>query len=549
MANYYVSTKMGNDKNAKATINAPLKTLKATENLNLKPGDTVYIMDGVYENSNPSDYVLKISKSGTAGAPITYRAYPGQHPVIKVRNYVGIQVLGSFVTIDGLEIVGNQSEFANAKEVLVKQNADGRFSSPVTSGTGIQIGSFYEGVFPDHVRISNNIIHDHPGSGVAAMRSDYVTVENNIIYQNGYYSPYATSGISFYQSRNSDNNTTSYKTIVRGNTIYGNRNFIPNYINLAQGEPDSAATITDGNGIIIDDNAQTQFSSTQAPYQGKTLIENNNIYNNGGAGINVSNSSNVDIKNNTLTHNLQSLGIGEGEVSVIVSRDGNLRGAGQGVTIANNKISPIPGNTTEWRNGFETDANGTTRYGTKLTGGAGGDILTADPNLGNYCFNQLFGEDGNDILTGSTDADYNHLFGGAGDDILNSGGTLNSGGKVSDARYNYLVGGTGNDLLNLDTAKAVLDVVIYNNGDGQDTITNFSRANVYYADQIHFNGIPNIDVVSNVRLGRTEFRVGNGIRGGAGFGKGDLMVTLKGTVGFGTEDIGQHLFGSNFAFS
>jgi parallel beta-helix repeat protein len=71
----------------------------------------------------------------------------------------------------------------------------------------------------------------------------------------------------------------------------------------------SGNTLTDGNGIIIDSmrdsrkNAlikhQLDKNGPKEPYRGRTLIENNLVYNNGGRGVHVFRSEKVDVINNT----------------------------------------------------------------------------------------------------------------------------------------------------------------------------------------------------------------------------------------------------------
>ncbi len=86
----------------------------------------------------------------------------------------------------------------------------------------------------------------------------------------------------------------------------------------------------------------------------------------------------------------------------------------------------------------------------------------------------LEGGDGNDTLTDTSGN--NSLKGGAGDDTINGSGTFE--------------GGTGNDSLSdLDIGNA--DTYIFNAGDGQDTITewSYSPADGYssiYSDTISF---------------------------------------------------------------
>src|SRR5262249_31148469 len=80
----------------------------------------------------------------------------------------------------------------------------------------------------------------------------------------------------------------------------------------------------------------------------------------------------------------------------------------------------------------------------------GDDVLSGD--IGE---DLLVGGDGNDVLDGGDDADF--LSGDAGDDVL-------TGGDGDDT----LAGGLGDDVL---TGGDGLDLFIYNDGDGQDHIT------------------------------------------------------------------------------
>jgi parallel beta-helix repeat protein len=355
---YYVSSKIGNDQINSGSQGSPFATLQKAADV-AGAGDTVLVMPGKYADPDPNQNVLTINKSGTAIAPITFKAFNSQDkPVINVRNYQGIQVLGSYVNIDGFIVAGNRQEFdkLTPDQVDAIQKKDGRYSSPITSGTGIAIGNFYNNIYPDHVKISNSIIRDNPGGGISAIRADYVTIENNTVHNNAYYSPYNTSGISFYQSRNSDNSTNA-KMIIRGNTVYGNKNLIKNFNNYSEDDlnnPDLAKRpqITDGNGIIIDDNARTQViqsvdGNKQAKdlpaYLGKTLIESNRVFNNGGQGIETFNSANVKIRNNLVFNNHQSSGISGGEITSTLTDEGRAKGAGQRIKILNNTITPSSG--------------------------------------------------------------------------------------------------------------------------------------------------------------------------------------------------------------
>jgi parallel beta-helix repeat protein len=354
---YYVSSIIGNDQSS-GSKKSPFATLQKAADV-AEAGDTVLVMPGAYSNVDPNQNVVTLSKSGKAGAPITFKAFdPRNKPVINVRNYQGIQILGSYVNIDGFVVAGNRKEFENltVEQVDAIQKADGRYSSPTTSGNGIAIGNFYNNIYPDHVKISNSIIRDNTGGGIAVIRSDYVTIENNQVYNNSYYSPYATSGISFYQSGNSDN-STGVKIIVRGNTVYGNKNLIKNFNNFSEDDlnnpdPSKRPQITDGNGIIIDDHARTQViqsvdgdkqSQDLPAYKGKTLIENNRVFDNGGQGILAFNSDNVIVRNNTVFNNHLSPEVAGGEITTTITGAAKAKGVGGNIIIRDNIITPATG--------------------------------------------------------------------------------------------------------------------------------------------------------------------------------------------------------------
>ena len=137
-------------------------------------------------------------------------------------------------------------------------------------------------------------------------------------------------------------------------------------------------------------------------------------------------------------------------------------------------------------------------------------IGTANLNgTGNELDNLLNGNNGNNILVGNAGAD-------------------------------ILTGGRGNDMLYLG-ADSNIDTLIYNNGDGSDKVNEFTRgAN---GDLLKFNGVSAVDVVVN--RSSTMFRLGDGISSNAGFGTGDILMTLNDTTGFAANNIGLNLATGN----
>jgi parallel beta-helix repeat protein len=552
---FYVSSTNGNDQSNGTDQNSPFASLQKAADM-AEAGDTVYVMAGNYSNPDPNQNVLTINKSGTAGAPITFKAfYSNNRPVIKVRNYVGIEVVGSYINLDGLIVEGNAKEFSNmsVEQVDALQKSQGRFTSPITSGTGIAIGGFYRNASPHHVNITNSIVKDNPGGGISAIRADYVTIENNEVSGNSFYSTYNTSGISLYQNNNSDGNN-GLKIIVRNNVVHNNQNLIKDFNhfreeNLYHTDPALRPKITDGNGIIIDDAARTQViqsvdggqsAQSLSAYQGKTLIENNKVYDNGARGIEAFNSANVEIKNNTLANNLLTPGIWGENVTVNSTDVAKAKGANQGVTTANNNIVSRSAIIDLINAAPLTAKSAIIPTPIAASAATAAAPIPETPFVANAVLPSSsagytkVGESGNDILTGINSVGFNDLFGGGGDDTLNAG---------TASKYNYLVGGNGNDRINLNSTGAVMDIISYELGAGKDTVTNFVRGRDEMNDQVHFKGVQNVDVVS--KGDNTEFHVGDS---NTGFGTGELLVEVQGTAGFKASDVGISLFGSNFAF-
>jgi hypothetical protein len=291
----------------------PLLTMQSAADVS-DPGDTILVMNGTYSNPDQFDNVVTMNRSGTANAWIALMAYPGQKPKIQARNWQGISVQASYILVEGFEVEGNRDQITLEYATAEKNNN----GNPLTSGNCIGVSERYNtAILSHHVIIRKNTVSKCPGGGIYTVQADYVTFEDNIVWGNSYYSPYATSGISFYQNWNSDD-TTGYKMIARRNIVYGNQNKIPFYAS----NPDPAKrTITDGNGIIIDDSRNTQNNSKLGIYKGRTLVENNIVFENGARGLHVYSSDHVDMVNNTSYHNSFQPETPEGEASTIEASD------------------------------------------------------------------------------------------------------------------------------------------------------------------------------------------------------------------------------------
>ncbi|MEH1869397.1 MAG: right-handed parallel beta-helix repeat-containing protein [Nostoc sp.] len=296
---YYVSGS-GNDKNSGLTPSSAFRTIQRAADLT-NPGTTVLIMDGVYKNSTPAGSALVIKRSGKANSWITYKAYPGDKPKIQHNGWNGIFIENgaSYIEINGLEVVGNNTNITLSYALSQKYNK----SNPLTSGNCINIDGRQNGR-PHHIRILNNKIHDCGGGGISATASDYITIDNNEVFNNAWYSVYGCSGISILEPFNYDN-SQGYKIFITRNKVYNNKMLVPWIFN---------GKFQDGNGIIVD-------RSRKSGYKGRTLIANNISYINGGSGMHAYDSDHVDFVHNTAYLNNQTAGINYGQIMSNYSGD------------------------------------------------------------------------------------------------------------------------------------------------------------------------------------------------------------------------------------
>jgi hypothetical protein len=254
----------------------------------LIPGDTLLVADGVYAENN----LRVLGLMGTAERPTVIRAVNpwGAKVAGDIRFNINLQVENSrHVIIDGFEIYST-----------------GR-STETNSSTGLQIFR------SDYVTLQNNYVHDCGCNGISGRESDYITVRRNVTRDNARFSEFNCSGISIYQPRMLDEEPGTH-ILVSQNVSFENEVRIP-FRPLGFNVP------TDGNGIILDDFNNTQsFGDEPNPYEpftAETIVENNLVFSNGGAGIKTFEVENVTIRNNTSYHNnfvLQEFTSGSGEI-------------------------------------------------------------------------------------------------------------------------------------------------------------------------------------------------------------------------------------------
>ena len=297
---WYVSNTSGNDSNDGLSPSKAFKNLyKVLEKIG--PGDQVRLMPGTWSYGYDA-ITLNPENSGTAGNYISFVAHdPSNKPVINVSKagaWNAVKCYASYIVFDGIEIVGNNSSISQSDALASAQYYSdngsmqgGSSQTAIYNANGIAIekksGETYG---PTHVIVRNCVVHDLPGGGIGAGGADHITFENNVIYNCAWYSMYANSGISVINPYNSDGET-GYKIIIRGNTVSDCHTEVP----WVRREIPSF-NMSDGNGIIIDVNQSTS-------YTGRTLVENNVSFYNGGSGIHTYKANHVDIVGNTTYYN------------------------------------------------------------------------------------------------------------------------------------------------------------------------------------------------------------------------------------------------------
>lgn len=264
---FWVSPAQGDDGNDGQTPDTPWGALQpALERL--QAGQTLYLMSGEYtENREPGNAHYVLTADGRPDAWIRIAAGPGQEPVIVATQGNALSVRGDYVEVSGLDVVGRGFDTGNSY------------------GWGIVVRGAH------HVRVIGNTTSGMPVGGITAIESGNVEILYNEVFDNSFWGTEQGSGISIWHARDSGfpAEADGYHDVILGNTVYRNENKV--FSRWKEGN-----VITDGNGIIVDQTDETGYS-------GRTLIANNTIFDNGGRGILVLESSRVDVVHNTTYQN------------------------------------------------------------------------------------------------------------------------------------------------------------------------------------------------------------------------------------------------------
>jgi hypothetical protein len=371
---YYVRPQ-GSDSSDGRTVGTAFATPQKALDV-AQPGDIILLMDGTYQGG--ASPAASFPRPGLPDAWIVLKNYPGQHPLLTAHawNIVSITQGASsaisqapplaYLEVRGLHVRG-EGDVARQKYPEAMDKPD-----PRTNSNGIAVDGRYSAATYHDFRIADNLIEYSPACGIGVLDSDWVTVEGNVCRSNCWTTIYATSGISVMGPENFDGTVNVYKKLVRDNVCCHNQTYekwtaINNY--------------SDGNGIILDVN-QGSAERPTVNYMGRTLVQSNLCYDNGGSGIHTVTADRVDVINNTAYHNSASVHLEYSEMFSYGSQDvhfiNNILVAPVANVAAGEKPEPV-------NKGYGTNTNVTFSHNVYFGGNIAptlgdGDVI-ADPQF------------------------------------------------------------------------------------------------------------------------------------------------------------------------
>lgn len=226
-ANYYVAPvgntyyvgPGGNNANSGTSISAPFLTLQKAANVTA-PGDVVYALMGNYTPTAGAYALVSIKTPETVTAPIAYRAYPGNTPVLNFATFQGIGFGNdaAYIEVNGFTVNGNNQNVTFAQASTPDACANPGNYPQFNTGCISADARTSTGNHPHHLAILNNIVSNCAG-GIGFAGSDYITISGNTVFSCGWYGASGSSAVSLLASYNTDG-ATGYKAIITGNKIF-----------------------------------------------------------------------------------------------------------------------------------------------------------------------------------------------------------------------------------------------------------------------------------------------------------------------------------------
>jgi hypothetical protein len=300
---YYVNVSGGNDSRTPAqaqSASTPWLTIGRAEALGVPTAGTcIQVAAGTYATgvtithggNNAANNGYVVYKCATLnGCTVTDQG--GQ------TNNSAFFVGTNYVMIDGFVLNGGNGTGSNTTGVVSCQDIN------CGGGTARTASPHH------HVWVINNIIFGYGEHGITLSNGEYFYAIHNTIYNNAhdcnggaqgsgisYYLPVALTG--YTPTADDQNNPTTgntgtlFRQFIMWNVSYNNYICAPN----------SGVSVTDGNGIILDDWQGDQSGSGTLTYVNGGLIAFNVLYNNGAAGLHAFNAAYVSFINNSIYNN------------------------------------------------------------------------------------------------------------------------------------------------------------------------------------------------------------------------------------------------------
>lgn len=306
--NFYVST-TGSDSNAGTSTGAAWATIAHADSAARQGGDCINVAPGSYANFNSN-----LTYGGSSASSTGYVVYRCTTPAFIsgtgceiTQNYKAVcagyncsGVYPNYIIIDGFNFVLTTKSTNGSDTAIVCQQ-------PATNTSSLGC---------HHWMVLNNVITGHGGGGIGFLSTEYSIISHNVVNQNAQTCAYGQSGIMLVDqeevsgyTRTPDDSNSSNNAALNLIGIQGPAFPFHNLVawNLVSNNFQTCSGGTDGNGIIIDTNANTGCNSTGitgfTTYGGTNLIDFNIAYNNGGTGIHVFSSVGTTVANNSLYYN------------------------------------------------------------------------------------------------------------------------------------------------------------------------------------------------------------------------------------------------------
>ena len=325
--NWHISMS-GSDTTGDGSLNNPFANLRRLHNL--QAGDTVFVHQGTYYNSDfndgdiwDGDNLFTLTANGNPNNYIVIMPYPGDQVTLKSDARYNILVNNSsYIKIIGFELEGIANDITqtmadnawglykdsngNIHDLAVELGID--INDPSLRGTVISKPVLQNIHKPDyyvghglicrnshHIVFKDNKIHDFPGSGLRADKSDYVEIIQNEIYHNTYWTTAGVGALTIAASKDLPTNDTfsGVKTKILKNNVHDNENRL---ISWNPGKNFISMVIDEGSGIFLTRNADTY-------HNGYILIANNLSVKNGASGIVIHKTDRVVVEFNSTYYN------------------------------------------------------------------------------------------------------------------------------------------------------------------------------------------------------------------------------------------------------